>query len=271
MVQQLCLTVSSLSDRSVLTPLRAVQEHVPFSARHDSASLRDGARRAVFLPGPASGEGHPENLREDAADQVSRALPCDNVCGGGFGPALTAAGNRRVGCEMTTSAALGTTTPLLKTSPYTIEQCKLDLYVAWGCKCKDASAGAACVTHEDMTCKEAGFSYYLAGLYERWESGMWLAGGVGFLILVLFVIIPAFKAAVSGSFSLVVFSACSGLWCGPFLVASGFFFAIAAAFRLAITVTSFPSSVHDPAQHLEIGALTGRIAWPFTTRSTTCA
>lgn len=121
------------------------------------------------------------------------------------------------------------------------------MYVAWGCKCKDASSGAACVTHEDMTCKDAGFSYFLAGLYERWEVGMWLTGGIGFLILLLFVIVPAFKAAVSGSVSLVVFSTCSGLWCVPFFVASGFFFAIAAAFRSAIMATSFSLPLHDPA------------------------
>ena len=179
------------------------------------------------------------------------------------------------GCSTTTSAKFLTTAPLLKTSAYTLEQCKLDLYIAWGCKCKDAASGASCVTHNDLTCKDAGFSYYLAGLYERWETGMWLAGGISFLILLFLVIIPAFKASVSGAASLVVFSTCSGLFCGPFLVASGFFFAIAAAFRsiifIDVTLQMGGYCVWKLTTCCSWCGLTGRTEWPLTTRSTACA
>jgi len=69
-------------------------------------------------------------------------------------------------------------------------------------------------------------------LYEMWDTGMWILGGVGAGVAVIFIAIPAFAAAMSGSGSVMAFSLCSGLFCGPYLFIGACFATVASAWRL---------------------------------------
>jgi len=120
--------------------------------------------------------------------------------------------------------------PLESKNSYSLDQCKVDLKINWGCVCK---GGSPCTSPSDFDCSKAsGTTYYLAMLYEMWDTGMWILGGVGAGVAVILIAIPAFAAAMSGSGSVVAFSVCSGLFCGPYLFIGACFATVASAWRL---------------------------------------
>ena len=108
--------------------------------------------------------------------------------------------------------------------------CIVDLKRAWGCACSQVQS--TCNKPEDFDCSEApGESYYLAMLYEWWDTGMWFIGGLGLGVCILFVAIPAFMGSVQGSSAVVAFSVCSGIFCVPFLFMGACFMVVAAAWQ----------------------------------------
>ena len=108
--------------------------------------------------------------------------------------------------------------------------CIVDMKISWGCECD--SKTTTCSKPADFDCSKApGKTYYLAMLYEWWDTGMWALGGAGLGICILLVAVPAFIGAVSDSSAVVAFSVCSGLWCAPFLFVGACFATVAAAFR----------------------------------------
>ena len=109
-------------------------------------------------------------------------------------------------------------------------QCSADLKMSWGCACDSASS--SCNKPEDFDCSDApGDTYYLAMLFEWWDTGMWIIGGLGLGVCILFVAIPAFMGSVKGSSAVVGFSVCCGIFCAPFLFMGACFMTVAAAWK----------------------------------------
>eukprot|EP00802_Teleaulax_amphioxeia_P008117 Tamp_08125.p1 GENE.Tamp_08125~~Tamp_08125.p1 ORF type:complete len:619 (+),score=31.91 Tamp_08125:192-1859(+) len=109
-------------------------------------------------------------------------------------------------------------------------QCSADLKMSWGCACDSASS--SCIDPEDFDCSDApGDTYYLAMLFEWWDTGMWIIGGLGLGVCILFVAIPAFMGSVKGSSAVVGFSVCCGIFCAPFLFMGACFMTVAAAWK----------------------------------------
>jgi hypothetical protein len=127
--------------------------------------------------------------------------------------------------------------------------CYTDLKISWGCTCTP-SATIACNKPDQFSCKGAdGTKYYLAQLYEWWDEGMWIIGGVGLFVCILFIAVPAFLGSVKGAGAVVAYSVCCSIFFIPFLFIGACFLVVGGAFdkkpHLAVddTLTNLCSSV----------------------------
>jgi len=145
---------------------------------------------------------------------------------------------------------------------YTKEQCKVDLKIFWGCQC---TTGQTCTLASHFDCSNAaGTTYYLAMLYEWWADGMWTLGALGCGIALFFITIPAFMAGMQtySSSSVVAFSVCSGLWCGPYIFIGACFSTVAAAWR--VKDLAVYDTVRNLCANVPANAQCGQMLWCST-------